>query len=179
MRTMVFLLLFFPALCSASGVLQAWFAPPPAGSNRVSLVLRNTGDDDINIVVYTLPWLMKDGKLMNSAVMQLTTQDGRRVGYRGAFYEPDLSDPERFVTIKPGAEKRYDADMSVNYDMVPGQYYRVDSLMRMKYLDHALASYPDRSNSVLRSLYRVAAATPAIFVAAPVACPDPIAGGGC
>lgn len=179
MRTMVFLLLFFPALCSASGVLQAWFAPPPAGSNMVSLVLRNTGDDDINIVEYTLPWLMKDGKLMNSAVMQLTTHDGRSVGYRGAFHEPDLSDPERFVTIKPGGEKRYDADMSVNYDIAPGQLYQVSSAMRMKYLDRALARYPDSSNVVLRSLYQTAAATPAVFVAAPVDCPDPVAGEGC
>ena len=179
MKAMVIVLLLFPALCSASGVLQAWFVPPSAGSNSVSLVLRNTGDDDINIVEHTLPWLMKNGMLMNSAVMNLTTQDGRWVGYRGAFSEPDLSDPERFVTIKPGAEKRYVADMSVNYDIAPGQHYQVTSAMPMKYLDRSLARYPDRSNAGLRPLYRRAAATPASFVASAVICADPIGAGSC
>lgn len=59
------------------------------------------------------------------------------------------------------------------------QLDQVSTAMRMKYLDRALARYPDRSNVVLRSLYRIAAATPAVFVAAPVACPDPVAGEGC
>lgn len=168
MKIFLFLFLFFPVVCSATGVLRAYFSPPPVGSNVVSLILKNTGTDDINIVEYTLPWLMKDGRLMNSAVVNLTTQDGDVVRYRGAFLDYNLSDPERFVTIRPGGERRYDVDMSVNYDIEPGRYYVVGSLMKIKYLDRSLSSYPDRSNSALRRLYRVDVATSVGFTAAPI-----------
>ena len=166
---LVVVLYFCLATAHASGALRATLIPPPPDSNTVTLELTNSGDDDISIVSYTVPTLSKNGRLWNSALMRPFDSKGQRANYTGIYMDLDVSGPDTFITLPPGSTKRFEVDLGLSYDLVPGETYTVQVLLQPKYLDRALGKYPKRDNATLRPLYRQAQIYPIKLTASPSA----------
>ncbi|MBB1061297.1 M35 family metallo-endopeptidase [Marilutibacter spongiae] len=120
-----------------------------AGAGKVEVVLLNTGDQSIDVVLPTIPSVTGNGFLTNN-LFEVIADDGVRASYIGIdLVSASLEGP--YVTIAPGESRVYLVSIRDNYRVRAGGKYDV-KLRPVRYLRRPRASYMQTSAQDIRAL---------------------------
>jgi hypothetical protein len=146
----------------AAGRLTAELRPTSAkssdaaglGNGQISLVLKNDGDQVIEVLKDDIPMTNSRGQLIAGNII-VTGTDGEEVGYTGIIADYD----ERLLrTTRLPPNKSVVTSISIvkNYRVAAGESYTVALSRPIRYVDRPREQFADTSNASLLGLMKEA-----------------------
>ncbi|WP_294995035.1 hypothetical protein [uncultured Stenotrophomonas sp.] len=138
-----FVIMFLVAAAPASAQLSVQMKQA-AGAAATDVVIHvtylNSGAVALSIPERGLPRALQDGRLWNDAFL-VVAQDGSAAAYRGIIAHLGAAARERAVTLQPGQRFVRQVNVSLSYELRPGQTYRVSTpVLRYRILDGSEAA---------------------------------------
>lgn len=92
----------------------------------VDVTYINSGAVALSIPERGLPRVLRDGRLWNDAFL-VVSQDGDAAAYRGVIAHLSASAREKTLTLEPGQWFVRQVNLSLNYELRPGQTYKISA----------------------------------------------------
>lgn len=131
-------IIFLAGAASANAQLSVQMKQA-AGAAMADVVIHvtyiNSGAVALSIPERGLPRVLQDGRLWNDAFL-VVSQDGDAAAYRGIIAHLSAAAREKTLTLEPGQRLVRQVNLSLNYELRPGQTYKISApILRYRILD--------------------------------------------